>query len=40
MTTRDNSLNSARNKVYNAVEKIIFEDGFYRTDIGYKLPKD
>ena len=40
VTTRDNSLSNARNKIYNALEKIIFEDGFYRTDIGYKLPND
>ena len=40
VTTRDDSLKNARNKVYNALEKVIFEDGFYRTDIGYKLPKD
>ena len=40
VTARDDSLKRARNKVYNALKKIIFEDSFYRSDIGYKPSKN
>lgn len=36
VTAMGNSLQSARNSAYSAIEKIEFADGFYRNDIGWR----
>ena len=36
VTARGDSLEAARQRAYNIVEKIVFPDAHYRTDIGYK----
>ena len=36
ITARGASLKEARNKAYATIEKIDWEDGFYRNDIGWR----
>jgi len=36
VTARSDRLSEARNRAYQAIEAIDFDDGFYRRDIGWR----